>query len=526
MKFLYFYSINYYILSIYCTRLDLTFSNNVLHDKPIGKFWQITDIHWDFDYSETGDANNMCHESSEDSRNSTGHFGNYLCDAPYALVHSALHALKNIEPNPNFIVWTGDNSPHTRKVNFSVIFETLSNITEELKSLYRSNIPIIPVLGNHDTHPKNNFPASIETFYSDYLSEGIWKSLIPEEAHKDFKSGGYYKVQIHKYLYVVVINTNLYLRNNKLGEGLKDPGFQFKWLRNVLEEVKIMNRKVLIAGHAPPGYWERSPKVSFLNNSYNDEFVEILNEFGEQIIGQIYGHEHTDSFKIFGRSHDDLTSIGFLAPSVTPWHVTHVPAVTPINPSLRLYAYSPDSIIDYIQYHMNLTEANKAKLIDSCSIEVDSDLKCSDASRGLWKEYYQATKAFGVTSVDVKGLREVFSKLSNNDSYFQAYYLRNSAGIQNGYCNETCKLNHLCAISHLKIQSLIHCLNSSHENTSDMETLIIFSVAIFFAISLAILILAIVLRRRSRNSSNRAASEHSVTLGNRDGYRLLSTDAD
>ncbi|RXG71911.1 Acid sphingomyelinase-like phosphodiesterase 3b [Armadillidium vulgare] len=385
------------------------------------------------------------------SRNSTGHFGNYLCDAPYALVRSALQALKNIEPYPDFIVWTGDNAPHTRKVDFPVIFKTLSNITEELKSLFNSNIPILPVLGNHDTYPQ-----------------------------------------------VVVINTNLYYRNNKLGEDLKDPGFQFKWLRSSLQDAKNTKRKVLIAAHAPPGYWERSPKISFLNDSYNDEFVDILNEFGEQIIGQIYGHEHTDSFRIFGHN---LTSVGFLAPSVTPWYPVLMAEGTAINPSLRLYDYSPNSIIDYHQYHMNLTEANKAKLIDSCSIEVNSDLKCSDASRGLWKEYYQATKAFGVTSVDVKGLREVFSKLSNNDSYFQAYYLRNSAGIQNGYCNETCKLNHLCAISHLKIQSLIHCLNSSHENTSDMETLIIFSVAIFFAISLAILILAIVLRRRSRNSS-------------------------
>ncbi|RXG71910.1 hypothetical protein Avbf_06757, partial [Armadillidium vulgare] len=46
------------------------------------------------------------------------------------------------------------SAPHTRKVDFPVIFKTLSNITEELKSLFNSNIPILPVLGNHDTYPQ------------------------------------------------------------------------------------------------------------------------------------------------------------------------------------------------------------------------------------------------------------------------------------------------------------------------------------------------------------------------------------
>lgn len=57
--------------------------------------------------------------------------------------------------------------------------------------------------------------------------------------------------------------------------------------------------QVIIAAHAPPGYFERLVFVPFFNDSYNNAYVDLLNDFGENILVQIYGHEHTDSFKLF-----------------------------------------------------------------------------------------------------------------------------------------------------------------------------------------------------------------------------------
>jgi hypothetical protein len=37
---------------------------------------------------------------------------NFRCDSPKKLVLSAIRYLKKVEPNPDFILWTGDNSPH------------------------------------------------------------------------------------------------------------------------------------------------------------------------------------------------------------------------------------------------------------------------------------------------------------------------------------------------------------------------------------------------------------------------------
>lgn len=49
-----------------------------------------------------------------------------------------------------------DNVPHTYDPapDFAVIFNTVSNITGELRTAFPDYVPILPVLGNHDAYPK------------------------------------------------------------------------------------------------------------------------------------------------------------------------------------------------------------------------------------------------------------------------------------------------------------------------------------------------------------------------------------
>ena len=77
------------------------------------RFWQVTDFHHDPNYTTVGDPGNvgnrrMCHRTADyRSNSSAGRFGNYLCDAPWSLVEAAVEGMKEIEPNPDFILWTG-----------------------------------------------------------------------------------------------------------------------------------------------------------------------------------------------------------------------------------------------------------------------------------------------------------------------------------------------------------------------------------------------------------------------------------
>ena len=73
-----------------------------------GFFWQVTDFHYDANYSHTGDPAHMCHQSSQLTfRTNIGNYGNYLCDAPWQLVTAAINGMHRINADPDFIIWTG-----------------------------------------------------------------------------------------------------------------------------------------------------------------------------------------------------------------------------------------------------------------------------------------------------------------------------------------------------------------------------------------------------------------------------------
>ena len=62
----------------------------------------IGDFHWDPDYFTSQASCNK-----EIPEKELGRFGHYECDPPYALVESAVKAMKEIDPEPDFIVWDG-----------------------------------------------------------------------------------------------------------------------------------------------------------------------------------------------------------------------------------------------------------------------------------------------------------------------------------------------------------------------------------------------------------------------------------
>jgi len=77
-----------------------------------GSFWQLTDIHYDSMYNDSSLRPFLC-RSTDGLRNSStgkttaGKYGDYNCDSPWSLVISAINAMKNYEPQPDFILWTG-----------------------------------------------------------------------------------------------------------------------------------------------------------------------------------------------------------------------------------------------------------------------------------------------------------------------------------------------------------------------------------------------------------------------------------
>lgn len=61
-------------------------------------------MHWDPTYA-TEVRGWSCNKGAPSS--GYGKFGNHMCDPPMSLITSAVKAMKNIYPEPDFLVWTG-----------------------------------------------------------------------------------------------------------------------------------------------------------------------------------------------------------------------------------------------------------------------------------------------------------------------------------------------------------------------------------------------------------------------------------
>ncbi len=68
-------------------------------------------------------------------------------------------------------------------------------------------------------------------------------------------SGGFYNLSITENLRLVVLNTNLNHKSDKVTEGDPDPGNQFQWLEAQLEEAVQNQEKVRSDKTQGGGLW-------------------------------------------------------------------------------------------------------------------------------------------------------------------------------------------------------------------------------------------------------------------------------
>ncbi len=92
-------------------------------------------------------------------------YGNFRCDAPWVLVKSAISAMRDFEPDPDIILWTGDSSAHgtPSEVDFDYVLSAERTLSTYLRK-YFPNALILPVLGNHDSSPPDYFPGRTKFF--------------------------------------------------------------------------------------------------------------------------------------------------------------------------------------------------------------------------------------------------------------------------------------------------------------------------------------------------------------------------
>ncbi|XP_052833416.1 acid sphingomyelinase-like phosphodiesterase 3b isoform X2 [Octopus bimaculoides] len=431
---------------IYCFPLTSSFHLQ----KDIGTIWQVTDFHLDVNYSTHGDHTQMCHNHATSPhhdhhfKDNLSTYGDYSCDSPWALVSSAVSAMKSIEASPDFILWTGDSIPHIKDSEDSLdkVYEVIGNITRLLRSTF-PNTTIYPTVGNHDAYPSNQMPdtAPGSDFYAQLLTRSHWAELLQPDDQAQFITAGYYSTLISTGFRLISLNTNLYYSMNNFTLNTTDPGGQFEWLQAQLELATQNKEKVLLMAHVPPGIFERRAFLQWMRPDFNDQLVDILSNYSDTVDMQIYGHEHTDTFRLL---YEDgvAASVMLMAPAVTPMNST-LPGVGPNNPGVRLYHYNRTShrLLNYHQYYLNLSNIRPR------------------VNHAVWQLEYRALEDLPLDNFSAAAFFELVSGFSfNKTSPFRRYLRYNTVSYQKDPIPDQCTLaEHVCAIMYPSMHGYMHC---------------------------------------------------------------------
>ncbi|CAD6195385.1 unnamed protein product [Caenorhabditis auriculariae] len=374
----------------------------------------LADFHLDVDYSTKGDASKMCHVGNQTAKATLGSFGDYMCDSPKPLVQHAIDEAKRLFPDPDLLLWTGDNTPHVDGYDWNYVMNAMNTTTTLLFSKFPKT-QILPTFGNHDYAPANAFDLS-STLYS--RTWDLWSKQLGDQNKATFLSGGYYKLRL-KNATAVVLNTNLYYNANKAYGNFTDktdPAGQFAFMEAELQAAEQCPNRVTdnctsqvhIIAHIGPGVFERSPNFTWFRPEYNEKFLNLTTRYANSIGWMIFGHHHTDTFHLIKDQLGNVVQLALMAPSVTPWF-SDLPGAGANNPSFRTYETDDyGKISDINTYYINLDDLNK------------------NASTPFVFEY-SFKQAYGIFGdVTPRKMSDVLENMKKNDSLFQTYINYNS----------------------------------------------------------------------------------------------------
>lgn len=301
-----------------------------------------------------------------------GAWGFPNCDTPIPTLQSGLAAAAALAPR--FAVFLGDcateHNVHPPPYNNTVemILTDINTATSEIGKAF-PNIPVFPVLGNHDCWPEYDIDVPGSKGCKEWMGKivGMWKEnlhLTPEIVEQALY-GGFYTALAEPGLRIAALNTQWCdVLNEFVSFNQTDHGHQMAWLRDVLTSARAHSERVLILGHIPPGVLDLSILSTWTAVTLS-AFSEMVDEFRDVIVGHLWGHFHDDSWHIFKNKNQEPVSVAFVLPSFTPRISTALEIVwTPGKyPGFRTFSYDSAnrSIIDFVQYYANVTEATSGR---------------------------------------------------------------------------------------------------------------------------------------------------------------------
>lgn len=441
-------------------------SNDLPCSVPSGKFLNFSDIHFDpfLDSALIYKLDNSAWTEWENIFESTSAtaYSTYGQDCNYPLLKSSLLEMKSRIPKPDFIIITGDFMSHNFNENYFHFIKTddtlrLNGFIEKTMRFIASfitkqfsDVPIFSSVGNDDAYCGNYMVEPDGDFLkmlADTWEPWINKAGINGNFKSGFSKGGYCMLNFpgKEDFKMIILNTVFfsYKYENRCGDLSADPGLdELNWLKHTLDSCRQNNFRVYLSYHIPPGadiYGTIHKKADCQNKyfnswkeNYNNMFIDITEQYSDEIISAFAGHFHRDDYRVFINERRLPVSYLLVTPSISP--------VYDNNPSYKIFSYDTSgfNIINFDSYYLPVND-----------VSVFSE----------WRFQYDFKSAYRLNDISPESIMKIFG-LINSDTTFRNNYIRfYIASNERDFAEDLLdwKYNY-CGISFLKKDNYTNCL--------------------------------------------------------------------
>jgi len=287
----------------------------------------------------------------------------YGSDSNYPLLVSAGAAMVQAVPRPAFVVVTGDFLGHKFEQKYDSVFagtpdstgaatfadSTMAFMARWMGSLFSSDVPIYPALGNNDSGCND---YGMDTQFQRSAARS-WAPLAQRGGRAPgfvaaFDSGGYYTARPPAAnVTLVMLNDVYWSRSYDAACGPDRGPRELQWLEGVLQRARAAHGQVWLASHIPPGVdiysslSDPSHPTMMFTAGYVAPFDSLVRAYADVIRLHLTGHTHMDEFRVYDTGGSGVPDVG-------------VPAVSPVfgnNPGFASLRLDPSgNVLDYTAY--------------------------------------------------------------------------------------------------------------------------------------------------------------------------------
>jgi sphingomyelin phosphodiesterase acid-like 3 len=340
--------------------------------------------------------------------------GRYGRDSNWLLLRSAFRQMKEVLPDPVFVLIPGDflahdfrrefdaaASEHSNAAYRAFVRKTMQFLAQQIEQTFPAT-SILPTLGNNDDVCGDYQLQPGGPFLADTLV--ILHTLVGGGGtgfDQDWTSFGNYSIKVGG-IRVLSTNTNFFsvhYRNSCGSSADPDPGrATLAWLEGELAAAKQAQEHVWLVYHIPPGMDGYATLrrgacpgtiIPMWAEAYAEPFYRLLRRYTETVAASFAGHTHMDDFRLIGDA-DGYFAFTLITPAVSP--------IFGQNPAFRILDYdSGGSVLDQTTFDLaNLQEATAA-----------------GGGRALWQEEYSFTRQWHLPRVDRPSLDSLYLATEN-----------------------------------------------------------------------------------------------------------------